>query len=109
MVRHSVDYQKLVREGMAAGRYISIAAGEYLSGLPKNWTSPHAGAVDVQQVRSQFPDASQVGMNECESCSLLLLRLHWEAASKLKCISLFSGCGGLELGVKKCPPSFSLL
>ena len=64
MVRHSVDYQKLVQEGMPAGRFISIEAGEYLSGLPKNWTSPHAGAVDVQQVRSQFPDSdSQVGMN----------------------------------------------
>ena len=61
MVRHSETYQKLVNNGMPAGRFVSVAAAEYLSGLPNGWTSPHSGAVDPQQVFEQFPDSEEAG------------------------------------------------
>ena len=45
-MRHSVSYQQSLREaGRKPGRFLSIEAAEYLSGLPLGWTSPVAGAV----------------------------------------------------------------
>ena len=57
MVRHSEPYKKLVAGGLVPGRFLSVAAAEYLSGLPHNWTSPVCGSVNVQQVKNQFPMA----------------------------------------------------
>lgn len=57
MVRHSVDYQKLVKEkGIVPGRFLSVDAAEYLSGLPPGWTSPGSGAVDQKQLARLFPE-----------------------------------------------------
>ena len=56
MVLYSEKYQKLVKEGLAPGRCISVEAAEYLSGLPRHWTSPHAGMVSAEDVRKHFPD-----------------------------------------------------
>ena len=42
----STRYQDAIKEhGVAAGRFVSVRAAEFLSGLPAGWTSPHAGAV----------------------------------------------------------------
>ena len=92
MVRHSEMYQKFVRDGMPAGRFVSVAAAEYLSGLPKNWTSSHSGAVDRQQIYEQFPDSEEArswlgrgtlswkfsfaGRKEAELCQLVQ-RMRW--------------------------------
>ena len=56
MVRHSVDYQKLVRNGLSPGRCISLDAAEMLSGLPRNWTSPQPGLVNAADVAKHFPE-----------------------------------------------------
>ena len=56
MVRHSVAYRKLVTDGLRPGRFINVAAAEYLSGLPIGWTSPWPRRVDPQHVFRQFPD-----------------------------------------------------
>lgn len=54
-IRYSDLYCAAVKEaGQAPGRFLSVAAAEHLSGLPKNWTSPRAGDVNVEMVRDHF-------------------------------------------------------
>lgn len=40
-VRHSVQYRESL-EGAKPGRFLTVEAGEYLSGLPLGWTMPYA-------------------------------------------------------------------
>lgn len=56
MVRHSEQYQELVRGGLTPGRCLSVEAAEHLSGLPQHWTSPKTGLVNVEDVKKLFPD-----------------------------------------------------
>lgn len=56
MVRHSEKYTELVAGGLRPGRCISVEAAEYLSGLPRRWTSPHPGMVNPADVDKYFPD-----------------------------------------------------
>lgn len=62
MVLYSKRYQKLVRDGLPPGRFISCEAGEFLSGLPAGWTSPNEGAVDPQELADRFPDGGQAAI-----------------------------------------------
>lgn len=59
MIRFSEGYVKLVEEGLEAGRFISIAAAEWFSGLPSGWTSPEPGSVNPDHVRSLLPGAGK--------------------------------------------------
>lgn len=57
MVRHSVEYQQLLKDKqLAPGRFLSVEAAEYLSGLPRGWSSPAHGAVDAKEVLQSFPE-----------------------------------------------------
>mmetsp|Transcript_74797 Transcript_74797/g.151276 ORF Transcript_74797/g.151276 Transcript_74797/m.151276 type:complete len:438 (-) Transcript_74797:25-1338(-) len=79
-ILHSTRYQDAIKEHrVEAGRFVSVRAAEFLSGLPAGWTSPHAGAV-------------QPGSWKCEADA--------RVNPRLKTISLFTGIGGLDLGME---------
>lgn len=47
-------YQDALKEhGGQPGRYLSVEAAEYLSGLPRGWTSPRIGACDPSMVQAE--------------------------------------------------------
>lgn len=55
-IRYSEEYVAACKaKKVACGRYLNIHAGEFLSGLPRGWTSPRVGAVDVDKFHAQFP------------------------------------------------------
>lgn len=61
---HSDVYQKIIKEkGRVPGRFLSVGAGEYMSGLPQNWTSPRPGVLDVKTVKAQFHADVKVGFS----------------------------------------------
>ena len=103
MVRHSEMYQKFVRDGMPAGRFVSVAAAEYLSGLPQNFQRTGQAPIAVLSIGSKSMSNSRTarrqGAGWDEEHCLGSFRL--QAGKKLSCVSLFSGCGGLELGLRR--------
>lgn len=85
-VRHSVQYQKALN-GAKPGRYLTVEAGEYLSGLPLGWTMPHSLNDEVEmEIRSKASRCLNRGM----ACQ----------AFPLRGISLFTGVGGFDVGLK---------
>lgn len=45
-MRHSCKYQAEIKSrGLKPGRFLSVRAAEFLSGLPPNWTSPEVASV----------------------------------------------------------------
>ena len=111
MILHSEEYQKLISNGMHPGRFVSIQAAEYLSGLPKGWTCPAYGSVSRSEVLEQFPDKACGKSFSCCSCHACYEAMivgtgvvsALQVGAPLKAISLFSGVGGLDLGLKQCP------
>lgn len=101
MIRHSVDYQKRVHDGLQPGRWLTVRAAEHFSGLPLNWTDPTPGVVDVQSFREHFPHP-QAGGCFVAANEFKVRRIDWQASKTLKCVSLFTGVAGLELGLRQC-------
>ena len=62
--------------------WVRVACDADCSGLPAGWTNRQAGAVCVATCCEMFPDLT-------------------ETSGKLPAISLFSGVGGLELGLSR--------
>lgn len=51
-IRWSTEYKKeICARGLTAGRFLSVPAAEFLSGLPLGWTSAVPGAVDAKQLK----------------------------------------------------------
>ena len=56
MIFHSVEYKKQIEEkGVKAGTILTVPAAEFLSGLPRGWTSPRAGDCKCADVERLFP------------------------------------------------------
>lgn len=54
MIRHSEQYKRAISEKkIPAGRFLSVAAAEHLSGLPAGWTCPEPGACDPASVNKE--------------------------------------------------------
>lgn len=65
MVKNSTSYRQAIGErGLSAGRFLSVAAAEHLSGLPRGWSSPRAGDVNPEDLRRHFPDG-EAGPQNC--------------------------------------------
>ncbi len=67
--------------------------------MPSGWTLPDPGAVDKTQVEEMFPRNS--AWNPANETNLVRLNLFpfSKAVTPFKCVSLFTGVGGLELGL----------
>lgn len=64
-IRYSLKYKEAIRlRGLKPGRYLSVQAGEYFSGLPLGWTSPYAGAVSPHDMRAWL-DSQKAGFSQC--------------------------------------------
>ncbi|CAJ1424530.1 unnamed protein product [Effrenium voratum] len=88
-IAHSVSYRALRKElNLPVPRCLSVAAGEWFSGLPTGWTSTAAGDVDPNQIISMFP----CDLKACQAA---------DQSRKLGAVSLFTGVAGLELGVSQ--------
>ena len=56
MIFHSVEYKKQIEEkGGTPGTILTVPAAEFLSGLPRGWTSPRAGDCKHADVERLFP------------------------------------------------------
>lgn len=130
-MKFSKEYQSYVAQGHAAGRFLSVAAGEWFSGrdqalaelfvlfsrltsgLCRGWTSPEPGSVDREVFTSMWPKAMDTvfclvsfdvqHLISAPKCSPLLSF----KAGKQPMISLFSGVGGLDLGLSEHTPQFT--
>ncbi len=71
-----------------------------LPGLPLGWTIPHPGAVSPAQVDAMFP-INEAGNQLCLASNCGIDLQQCQAVKREKCISLFSGVGGLELGMRQ--------
>lgn len=79
-IRWSLEYRQVCEKfDMQPGTYLTVEAAEWFSGLPRHWTSL-SWHPDMDTFDQMFPNARK-------------------KAGKLPVISLFSGCGGLELGL----------
>ena len=58
-IYHSEQYKAAIGN-KPPGKVLSVLAGEYMSGLPRGWTSPRAGECKVADVERLFPQALQV-------------------------------------------------
>lgn len=111
-ILHSTRYQEAIKANhVEAGRFLSVPAAEYLSGLPPNWTSPHAGACP----RGAYAVEAQLKVVQFSSVEFLMCLNQPEPSNhrqfaatrqegagstqRLKTISLFSGCGALDRGM----------
>ena len=62
-ILHSDVYKKAIEEkSRSPGRFLSVSAGEYMSGLPANWTSPRPVVLDVKTVKAQFHADVKAGL-----------------------------------------------
>ena len=130
-VKFSREYQSYVAQGHAPGRFLSVGAGEWFSGRdqalaelllvffqldirPMPWVDePTAGCCGPPSVR--FYVAGSGGhrfLLSFFSCSTLDLSTKMFAimafkAGKQPMISLFSGVGGLDLGLSQHAPQFT--
>ena len=71
-------------------------------GLPRGWTLPKQGAVSKAQFRNLFPCHKRLEawmLTECFEVILLSAKAAQASGKLLPMISLFSGVGGLELGL----------
>lgn len=59
MVKNSTSYRQAIGE-----RFLSVAAAEHLSGLPRGWSSPRARDVNPEDLRRHFPDG-EAGPQNC--------------------------------------------
>ena len=100
-VRWSEQYQsKCKAESISAGTYLTCSAAEWFSGLPRNWTSL-SSSPDRKTFDAMFPKAM---MKAHEALNIQHVNMFWglqAEGGKMPVISLFSGCGGLELGLSK--------
>ena len=113
-IRWSRDYRLACERSHkqpAHGKFLCAEAGEWFSGLPRGWTSPVPGSVDPTAFDLQFPDAKTAGSPVSQQvCSSSHSEFSWlgvgtrllcQVKGKLPVISLFAGCGALELGLSK--------
>ena len=75
--------------------------GEWFSGLPAGWTSLKENAVDKKVFGQMFPEAASKARYLCKCCLVVDIVFDCQGNSKVPVISLFSGCGGLELGLSR--------
>lgn len=104
-IRHSVTYQNACRAAkVSLGQYLALPAAEWFSGLPTNWTSLES-KVCKKTFEQMFPHALSKALWAVCHCFVPSRKCLWQRsllqAGKAPCISLFSGCGALELGLSR--------
>lgn len=61
-ILHSTVYRKAVKQAKKLpGRFLSVHTAEWMSGLPKDWTSPRPGVIDMASVKAEFHGSSEAG------------------------------------------------
>ena len=121
-IRHWENYtSEICKRGRQAGKFLSPAVAEYFSGpathvfskqdvpcfylvclpgLPPGWTCPRPGTVNWEHFNKSFSGSQACGLTWF---ILQITKLNVfdstrkASAGKMKCISLFTGVGGLEL------------
>lgn len=88
--------------GINAG-HPSVAAAEWFSGLPLQWTSIE-GEVCKQTFVQMFPRATSKARFDFFIITEHAISLWPMQEGKMPLISLFSGCGALELGLSELEP-----
>ena len=71
----------------------------FVSGLPLHWTDPEMGKISPQLVEQMLPRGQA---DFCFVHASLHVVMSGLQAKTLGCVSLFSGCAGLELGLRSC-------
>lgn len=103
-VRWSRSYQDACRAHKAEeGNFLSVAAAEWFSGLPLQWTSIE-GEVCKQTFVKMFPRATSKARFDFFIITEHAISLWPMQEGKMPLISLFSGCGALELGLSELEP-----
>lgn len=120
-VRHWVTYTSLVRKaGKQPGTFVSPAAAEWFSGLrcmfhdgkttERYWILPARSSCQLDEAFTGwgFPPTSKPNVSRgaasvaCQAHHFPLIFFRQANGSdKLKCISMFSGVAGLELGLRQ--------